>query len=126
MPQPVPVGKGVQSGPDHTLARPELAAEIGNVCANWNLVDQDLMFLYALLMGDYLPKMPGFSPPTHPVAYQVFDALNTLNPRLDLLEKLLSWRAAEDDVKLFREKIRPELRKRFAERSEIVHGNWGI
>jgi hypothetical protein len=125
MPQPLRIGSSVQFGPDTLLRRRELAAEIGNVCANWNLIEHDLMSLYALLMGDYLPNLHGFAPPTHPVAYQVFDALNAFNPRVDLLEKLLVWRASEGQVKQFRETIRPTLRKRFAERSEIVHGIWG-
>lgn len=125
MPQPLKVGSTVQSGPDIVLERPELALAIGNVCANWNLIDHKLMVLYALLMGDYLPKAPGFSPPTHPVAYQVFDALNAFNPRVDLLEKLLAWCASDAEVKHFREVIRPGLRKRFAERSVVAHGIWG-
>jgi hypothetical protein len=125
MPQPLRIGSSVQVGPDTLLRRPELAAEIGNVSANWNLIEHDLMNLYALLMGDYLSNQHGFAPPNHPVAYQVFDALNAFNPRVDLLEKLLVWRASEAQVKQFRDTIRATLRKRFAERSEIVHGIWG-
>lgn len=125
MPQPLKVGSTIQYGPHRVLERPDLAAEIGNVCANWNLIEHNLMILYALLMGDYLPKAPGFAPPTHPVAYQVFDALNAFNPRVDLLEKLLAWRASDAEVKHFREVIRPGLRKRFSERSVVAHGNWG-
>lgn len=124
MPQPLKVGNSVQFGPNTVLERPELAAEIGNVCGNWNLVEHDLMTLYALLMGDYLPRQAGFEPPTHPVAYQVFNSLNAFNPRVELLEKLLAWRASEITLKHFREKIRVNLRKRFTERSVIAHGVW--
>ncbi|MGH2354390.1 MAG: hypothetical protein ACRDJN_22515 [Chloroflexota bacterium] len=89
MPQPLPVGKACRYGPDAILERRELAALAANVCANWALVESDMMWLYALLMGRYLPRyeVPGFESavPTHPVAYQVFDALNGFQPRLDLL-----------------------------------------
>lgn len=126
MPQPLKVCCTVQFGPDTVLEYPELAAEIGNVCVNWNLIEQQLMSLYALLMGDYLQKLPaGFAPPTHPIAYQIFDALNALNPRIELLEKLLTWRVSEEQVKNFREVIWPGLRKRFSERSMVAHGVWG-
>jgi hypothetical protein len=125
MPQPLKVGSTVQLGPNKVLDRPDLAAEIGNVCANWSLVESELMTLYALLMGDYLPKRPGFAPPTHPIAYQVFDSLNAFGPRVELLEKLLAWRTSEATQKYFREVIRPQLRKRFTERSIIAHGVWG-
>lgn len=119
------MGKTVHCGPNQVLERPGLASEIGNVCANWNLLEWTLMRLYALLMGDYLPKVAGFAPPTHPVAYQVFNSLNAFNPRIELLQKLLEWRAPEATIKQFREVIRPGLRKRFAERSIIAHGIWG-
>jgi hypothetical protein len=125
MPQPLKVGSTVQFVPNTVLDRPDLAAEIGNVCANWNLVENDLMMRYALLMGDYLPKPPGFAPSTHPVAYQVFDSLNAFGPRVELLEKLFAWRTSEAIVKHFRDAVRPQLRKRFVERSVIAHGVWG-
>ena len=125
MPQPLNTGSAVQFGPDMVLKYPDLAAEIGNVCANWNLVEHMLTSLYALLMGDYLPKSPEDFPPTHPVAYQVFDSLNAFNPRVDLLDKLLASRASDIEIKHFREVIRPGLRKRFAERSLVAHGIWG-
>lgn len=127
MPQPFKVDHVIQFGPNTVLERPALAAEIRNVCANWNLIEQQLMMLYALLMGDYLPKqLPGFAPSTHPVAHQIFDALNALNPRIELLEKMLAWRASKDEVKNFKEVIWPGLRKHFSERSMVAHGVWGI
>ena len=49
------------------------------------------MLLYAFLMGVYLPRQPGFEPPSDPVAFQVFDTLETLHLRLELLRKLAEW-----------------------------------
>lgn len=126
MPQPLGHGHLVQLGPDRLLERPELATEIGNVCANWNLVDHVLMTFYAFLMGDYMPQKNEHMPQPHPVAYQIFDSLNAFGPRLELLEKLIVWRAPDDEVSHFREQIKPKLRKRFSERSTIAHGIWGI
>jgi hypothetical protein len=125
MPQPLRTGCSVIHGPNVLRDRPELACEVGNVCANWSLLENDLMLLYALVMGDYLPKEKGHGPPTHPVAYQIFDSLNAFGPRLDLLDKLLAWRLSQSQVKHFREEIKPQLRRRFAERSAIAHGVWG-
>lgn len=135
------VGHTIKSGPNILLQRPDLAAEIGNICVNWNLIEDTLMNLYALVMGDYMPPLTAdiiaqlereagtklyFGAPTHPVARQIFDALNAFNPRLQLLEKLLVWRVPPEKVKYFRETIMPHLRKRFGERSLIAHGQWGV
>ncbi len=125
MPQPLGQGYLVQFGPDKLLERPELAAQVGNVCVNWNLMEHVLMTLYAFLMGDYMPQENEYLPPTHPVAYQVFDSLNAYRPRVELLEKLLTWRAEDAEVKEFKEIIKPKLNKRFAERSKVAHGLWG-
>lgn len=113
-------------GPNAILQNSTLAAEIGNVCANWSLIKSDLVFLYGLVMGDYLPKREGFSPPTHPVARQVFDALNAFAPKLELLSKLLAWRIPPDLYAQFKASTVPKLRKRYSERSTIAHGLWGI
>lgn len=130
MPQPLPIGKTSSFGPNSILERPELAAQIGNVCANWTLVENAMMSLYGLLMGMYLPKhnVPGFEwmPPTHPVAYQVFDALNALAPRLDLLLRLCRWKALPEEAEYLERTLAPIVRKRFSERSIIAHGLWGI
>jgi hypothetical protein len=135
------VGNSVSSGPNILLKRADLAAEIGNICVNWNLVEDALMNLYALIMGDYLPRLTAeliakleheagtklhFGASTHPVARQIFDALNAFNPRLQLVEKLLVWRVSPANVSYFRKTIMPSLRKRFAERSLIAHGKWGV
>jgi hypothetical protein len=117
-------------GPDTILKRPELAVQIGNVIANWSYVEGTLMHFYALLLGDYLdssPNMPGFvAPPSHPVAFQIFDEVNTLQTRLNLLTAICSWRLLEHEFKLFRDELAPEIRRRAQERNAIVHGEWSV
>lgn len=126
MPQPFK-GTSGQFGPNTILQRPDLAAHIGNVCASWALVEYDMVSLYALLMGSYLPAPePGWSPPAHPVAFQIFDALNALAPRIDLLERLCKWRATPQESEHFERTLKPEIRSRFRERSIVAHGLWAI
>lgn len=130
MPQPLPVGKSTSFGPNFILKRSELAAQAGNACANWALVENAMMLLYGLLMGMYLPKRnaPCFEslPPTHPVANQIFDALNALAPRLDLLIRLCKWKALPEEAEYLERTLAPIIRKRFSERSVIAHGSWGV
>jgi hypothetical protein len=126
MPEVLPTGNSVSFGGNAVLQKPALAAQGLNVCANWALIEKDLMELYSLLMGTYLITFPGFEPPNHPVAYQVFDTLNNLQARLDLLLALAKWRAGKDAAEKLELDIIPKLRNRFAERSAIAHGVWGI
>jgi hypothetical protein len=126
MPEIIPNGNTVKYGPNFILERPELAAQAANVCSNWALVEDDLTTLYALLMGTYLPRAAGFSPPIHPVAIQVFDALNSLAPRLDLLLRLFKWRASKDQCELLERTLIPIMKRKFKERSVVAHGVWGL
>ena len=130
MPQPLPVGKTVGSGPNRILERPELAALVGNVCANWSLIENDMVLLYGLLMGTYLPRaeIPGmeFGPPTHPVAYQVFDALIAFPQRLSLLQHLARWRALPEEAQQLDGPLGRRIRDRYRDRSKVAHAQWGI
>jgi hypothetical protein len=111
MPEKLPTGKMTVFGPDTVLQRQNLAAQAINVCANWALVERDLMELYSMLMGTYLFTFPGFEPPNHPVAYQVFDTLNNLQARMDLLLELCKWRADKPIVKLLEGRHIPKTQK---------------
>jgi hypothetical protein len=108
------------------LERPEMAAELGNICAHWSRIDSALVGLYSVLMGVY---SPGRSNPSrligHPIASHVFDTLSALGPRLDLIVRLCKWHADKADAEYFERILRPKIRKAFAARSELVHGLWG-
>lgn len=131
MPQPLKSGSWI-SGPDALMKRPMLAAYIGNVVANWQTVERELLSLYALLMGDYVNPSKftetgePFQPPTHPLAYQIFDQFNTLQLRLNLVASLCQWRVTPERYEYFDQKLKPEIRKRAKERNAIVHGQWGL
>jgi hypothetical protein len=110
------------------LQRPALAAMAGNICANFALVEGRLVGLYALLLGltlEYKPPAPG-APMIHAVAFQIFDALNSIKARLDLLQRALDTYATPDEAKHFREKLSPEVMKCFGQRSIIAHGEWCV
>jgi hypothetical protein len=122
----IPKDKVITSEVDTLLKRPELAAQIGNIAANWATVEQTIMFLYALLLGTDLPHGSGGNPTAHPVAFQIFSALYALDRRIDLLERLLKDRGKPEEAQDFERRLKPLLRKRFNERSLVVHSVWGI
>lgn len=126
MPEVLPVGKSTTFGPDIILQRPELAKQAINVCANWALIEKQLMTLYSLLMGTYMIIPPGFEPLVHPVALQIFDTLNNLRSRLDLLLRLCKWLASAQIAEKLERDIIPDITGRHRERSAIAHGVWGI
>lgn len=84
------------------------------------------MFLYALLLGTDLPHREDGAPRSHPVAFQIFSALYALDRRIDLLERLLRVRANPEEAEDFERRIKPLLKKRFNERSKVVHAVWGV
>jgi hypothetical protein len=130
MPQPLPRGKNLNcfTGPDYMLQRPALAAMAGNVCANFALVEGRLVGLYALLLGmtlEFKPVAPG-APMIHAVAFQIFDALNSVKARLDLLQGAFDSYGTIEEAKHFRDKLSPEVMKCFNQRSIIAHGEWCV
>lgn len=120
-------GTTVTQGPRTLLERPALAALLGAVAAEWAFLEQSVMGFYAYLMGRYLPRLPGWSAPVHPVALQVFDTLETQRLRLDLLRKLTKWivRDASLVVELD-DQVLPAIRKAGVLRNTLLHSSWGI
>ena len=120
-------GISVEYRPRVLLERPALASLLGVVSSEWSRLDSEIMFLYAYLMGRYLPQIPGFTPPLHPVAFQVFDTLETQRLRLELLSKLAKW--IVKDEKLLAELetvVITEIKKASKLRNTLVHANWGV
>jgi hypothetical protein len=129
---PKPFRGMLYRAPNCILERPALAAEIGNIAANWSSVEDVLMNFYALLMGTYAPRPlvppPGggeWTPTFHPMGYQIFDALFTLNARLDLLKRLIEWKATQEEATHFRKILQPRIRNVAKARNLVVHGVWG-
>src|SRR5688572_23097839 len=91
----------VMTTPDLVLTYPDLAAQMANVVANWSLVEQDLLVLYSIVMG--MQEGKSLSDPTpnaHPLAWHVFDHIDSLSARMDLIHDLLEA-ATPDDAKKF-------------------------
>jgi hypothetical protein len=131
MPQQLPVGKSVTSGDDVVLQRPELAAQMASIISNWTQIEEMLLWIYGLLMGDYLPQGlfdPNVftAPPSHPMARQIFDEVNSLNARLSLVAAICDWRLPKEDGEHFRAVLLPEIRRRSGERNKVAHQSWGV
>ncbi|MFC4724406.1 hypothetical protein AB6B38_07095 [Glycocaulis abyssi] len=138
MPQPMrpsskpgKAGAVITHGPNIILQRPELAAQIGNIIANWTLVETGLLDLYALMMGDYLnvpEPEPGWvkTPANHPVASQVFEKIQSFNARLDLVEALFKWRATPEENEQFSLKLKKQIRAAYKSRNSIAHDGWAV
>ncbi|MEH6697366.1 MAG: hypothetical protein V7672_01570 [Brevundimonas sp.] len=126
MPQPLRFTDGLtfRGGADILLERPALAAQMGNIVANWVLIEDDLMILYGFLMGVYIDLKPGFAPPTHPVARQIFSVVESFNARLELVEELCKW-VASDELESF-SCFRKSVRRVSSGRNLVAHGNWRL
>lgn len=126
----LPDGIVLNVGARVILDRPKLAALLGAVTNEWSMLEGDVMDLYALLMGAYLPKWKSplrqrLDPPKHAVAVQVFDTLENLPNRLKLLEKLAEWTLKKDQSLLSELKpITKLIQKTSRRRSKLVHAVW--
>lgn len=85
------------------------------------------MRLYAYLMGLYLPRMPDFEPPIHPVALQIFDTLETLRLRLNLLRKLGGWVLKDEALEReLNDTILISIERAAKLRNVMLHAEWGV
>ena len=119
-------GISVFSGPSVILQRPELAALIGCVCADWAYIENSLIGLYGTLMGVYLPQPPGYEPPLHPVARQVLSEVQSIRSRISLVKKLAEWVVTDLTLKKDMLEALDRLSKAAAGRNLVAHGLWGI
>lgn len=109
---------------------PDIAVEIAVITSTYAHLEGRLLSLYAVAMGLYFP-MPAedddgeqYAPPDHPIAYQVFEALQTLKPRLDLIQALLKTNADPAEYEFFRDALSPRVRKVAKRRNKVVHASW--
>lgn len=126
MANPLRVGESVSYGPRTLFQRPELAALIGCACADWAYIESSLIWFYGLLMGVYLPKHPEFEPPTHPVARQVLDELQSIHAKVNLVKRLAEWVIKDEAQKKNALFVLDKLRKAGEGRNLVAHGAWGI
>lgn len=116
----------VSFGPRVLLQRSELAALIGCACADWADVESKLTFFYAHLMGVYLPDYPGAEPPSHPVALQVLNELQSIHAKINLVKKLADWVIKDDEQRKDVQRVLDKLRKAGEGRNLLAHAVWGV
>lgn len=126
MAHPLAVNEVVTSGPGMILKKPELASLIGCICSDWSHVESSIETFYSFLMGIYLPKNPGFEPPTHPVARQVMDELVSIHAKINLLERLASWVIQDEEQLKDAKQVLTKTRGSGKERNKVAHGIWGV
>jgi len=108
------------------LKRPELAALIGVIASQWAELESDLTFLYATLLGKYLPHIQEDGPPTHPIGFQIFDALENLHKRTQLIERLAEELIVNEDlVKELKDVLLPLIKNAGRRRNDLIHAYWG-
>jgi len=78
---------------------------------------------YGYLMGVYLEPSPGYEPPSHPVARQVFDEVHTIHSRVQLVKKLADW---DDQQKKDVLGVLEKVKNAGKSRNKVVHGVWGV
>lgn len=111
------------------LERPKLAALLGAIAAEWGSLEVDIIEMYAAVMGYGYIRYPsagdrGFIP-AHPVALQVFDAIESRHHRMLLLAKLISW-VFPDQAEEFRKEVEPAIRRAASGRNKFEHAAWGL
>jgi hypothetical protein len=99
--------------PEEILTKPELAAQIALIASYWAWIEDEMTFLFAMLMQ------------TSPVlAAAVYGRVNSVVARLDMIEAAMKLIAPPDYVKRFRKELRDKLRKASNARAQIVHSQW--
>jgi hypothetical protein len=140
MPQPIRppstsgvAGPGITTGPNILEQRPDILLRVATIVTNWSLIEDELTTIYGLVMGDYitLPKNIldsglAWSPPNHPIAFQIFEKIQSLYAKLDLIDGILEWRAKQHQLAAFRDIHRKSIQKSYAKRNQIAHGIWGV
>lgn len=116
----------IYAGPGTLLKRPELAALIGSICSDWAYLESSLRMFYAHLMGVYLDPTPGYELPSHPVANQIFEEIQTINSRIQLVRKLAEWVIKDEQQKNEVLDVLDKLKKAGKGRNTVAHAVWGI
>jgi hypothetical protein len=120
MPQPVLKAQSSHYyKPKIVLERPELAAGIGLVAAEWGALEEHLLTMCTFNIftwdaaGVAAKEMTEF----------VLSQIDSLRARLDLVESILEKRLPAAFLGEW-QKIAREVRKRANERNRVVHGHW--
>lgn len=124
MPQPIHFrenASGFRSFPKVVLERPDLAALLGAIAAEWGYIDRALVSIYEIALGDHEP----FGHGVNAVHQEVFETLIAINTRLEIISRVLKARVPEPVPSRFSD-LCIVLRARAGERARYVHANWSI
>lgn len=108
------------------LERQQFASLLGLVASEWVSLEVGLSFLYATLLGKYLPHSQRQGPPIHPIGMQIFKAIESIHKRTELLKQLSNTLITRKSLISELEKLIEQVRKAGKGRNELVHGYWGF
>ena len=136
MPYELPMRKigSVATGLGNIQGRDELASLIGQTANDWNYLEKCMEQLYSGLMGRmyWAGREPNatylVAPNAHPVAYQIFDELESFRAKQNVFEALLKWALINCDSEFlkYKEQTEKPLKNAYKARNRVVHALWGI
>lgn len=116
MPQPIKGPHDIGFGIAQLRSRPEHMKLVGLVSAEWAMIELQLYDIFVLLCGRrLLTRLVG----------EIFDGLESLSLRLDLVGRFLRQQAPDFSDEFERE-IRKKVRKGAGFRNSLIHTKWGV
>lgn len=107
------------------LERKELALLLSVVVSECASLEADITWLYATLMGKYLPHNQRKGPPHHPVGFLIFKAINSRNQRTQLIMDLAKLLGLEQKLMAELKSVTKLITSAFEKRNELAHAFWG-
>jgi hypothetical protein len=125
---PQPLRPGIDSYTLHYYPglikdRPKHAVGIALVASEWAALEAQLIAIFTFSLFAFSER--GGHEATN-IAAAAWDAMESLKGRLDFIETVAKGKIPEDLFKQFIEDVKPEVRRRAAERNRVVHGHWNI
>jgi hypothetical protein len=122
MPYPLKGSYTLRQGPQTVAKRPECAIGIAVVAAEWAALERKLAegvgaSLFMWKRGEIAAEL---------VTRNVLNSIDSLNSRMDIIDRLLTIHVSRELREQFSTTLRPEIRRRAGERATVVHGNWAI
>lgn len=118
--------KFIELGDDVHRKRQALLYLLGVVANTWSGVEFGMTCLYATLMGKYLPHNQKKGPPQHPIAFQIFDSLESTHKRLQLIDRLVDTLVTRKTlIKEYKKKLLPLVKNAAEKRNTLLHSYWG-
>jgi hypothetical protein len=107
------------------LERKELALLLSVVVSECAGLEADITWLYATLLGKFLPHNQRKGPPFHPVGFQIFDAVNSTNQRTQLIKELAARLEISESLMKELNHLIKDIKRAFEKRNDLAHVLWG-